>query len=458
MSNNLFGDDDSDHTQIYPMPGGKREDILRMLQEEQKRQPVMPQETNYNTASSYATQAPSPQTASAQRALQTESNSLTDAATGLLVLIAHISNTLDARDTNQLKQQISEEIQHFSRQTKRLGIDNLTSSEATYILCTALDEAVLNTPWGRQSNWSKNTLLSIHFQDVRGGQIFFEKLRTLGEDPVRNLQVLKLMYYCLALGFQGRYRHENDAAGKLNGVRRWLGERLRSHANLDNTPDLSPHWRGITGLGFSLRDSIPAWLIGAVTAALLVGIYTIFFFTLSTPASDLISRMQGLGFKTAVATEKPAVPYQVPTSTPKLSVVLKDESKLIINDTDANHAEIRIQGETLFESGGVEVKESFNEALLRLATELNVRSGQIKVTGHTDNVVPTGRLKLKYADNKLLSLARAENVAAIIKQKLDDKTRVTIEGKGDATPLSPDSNNTKEGRAQNRRVTIDLLN
>ena len=450
MSNNIFGDDDSDHTQIYPMPGGKREDIRRMLQDEQQNQPYSSpvRETTY-------TPPPMPQTPVGKQAPD-EGSTLADAATSLLVLVAHISNTLEARDTNQLKQQISDEIQHFTRQAKRLGIDDLTVREASYILCTALDEAVLNTPWGRQSTWSKNTLLSTHFQDVRGGQIFFEKLRTLGEDPIRNLQVLKLMYYCLALGFQGRYRHENDAAGKLNGVRHWLGERLRSHVKLDNTQDLSPHWRGITGLGFSLRDSIPAWLIGAVTAALLVGIFTAFLFALSTPASNLISRMQALGLNVAaaVAAENPVVPFQVPSALPKLSVALKDESKLIVDDTNPNHAKIRIQGEILFKSGEAEVRGSFHDALLRLAGELNIRQGQIIVTGHTDQVPP--RKGLKYPDNMTLSQARAENVATIIKQKLDDPSRISTQGKADSEPIATDK--TPEGRAQNRRVTVDLLN
>ncbi len=72
---------------------------------------------------------------------------------------------------------------------------------------------------------------------------------------------------------------------------------------------------------------------------------------------------------------------------------------------------------------------------------------QLQITGHTDNVGTDNF-------NKTLSLQRAEAVAAfLIRQSIAPK-RLSTAGKGETEPL--ESNETEEGRAQNRRVAFKL--
>jgi len=73
----------------------------------------------------------------------------------------------------------------------------------------------------------------------------------------------------------------------------------------------------------------------------------------------------------------------------------------------------------------------------------------VKVEGDADSdQVST----LSFPDNIALSRARADTVAAIIRSKLADPTRVTTEGLGDSQPIA--SNDTAAGKAQNRRVEV----
>jgi OOP family OmpA-OmpF porin len=72
----------------------------------------------------------------------------------------------------------------------------------------------------------------------------------------------------------------------------------------------------------------------------------------------------------------------------------------------------------------------------------------IIAVGHTDSVGTDGY-------NQKLSVARAEAVKAYLLSKGIEKNRVYTEGKGEANPLA--DNKTKEGRAQNRRVDIELV-
>ena len=455
MSNddNIFDNVSSDKTQIFPMPGGNREDAQRQISEEQSQQPAFaPFEAS--PASPTSTQAPQ-QSAHTSFHNRSDSRNLVGAATNLLLLIAHVSNTLDARDTMVLKHQVSEEINHFEVQCKRLGIEKSSREDAKYILCTAVDEAVLNTPWGARSDWSLNTLLSSYFMDVQGGQVFFEKMRSLADDPDRHHQVLLLMYYCLALGYQGRYRHETDSTGKLIKIRQWLGEKIRQYSNVNDDSDLSPHWIGIHGLGFSLKDFFPAWLIGAIATTLLATIFAVLLYLLNDGSSASVTALQKIQLVgKSIALEEIKPEDVLPPPEPEAPKLARSDGFEFIEDS-ASRTTIRIQGQYLFATGKSAVKDALKPSLEKLAKELNARSGQIRVVGHTDNVpLKSRRLKNRYGSNQGLSEARAKSVASIIRDLLDDKDRVSTEGKGATAPIS--SNKSRDGRAKNRRVEIDI--
>lgn len=72
----------------------------------------------------------------------------------------------------------------------------------------------------------------------------------------------------------------------------------------------------------------------------------------------------------------------------------------------------------------------------------------IIATGHTDSVGTD-----EY--NQKLSVRRAEAVKAYIISRGIDAKRVFSEGKGEKQPVA--DNKTKEGRAQNRRVVIEVV-
>ena len=72
----------------------------------------------------------------------------------------------------------------------------------------------------------------------------------------------------------------------------------------------------------------------------------------------------------------------------------------------------------------------------------------IIAVGHTDSVGAD-------AYNQKLSVRRAEAVKAYLVSKGIETNRVYTEGKGEAQPVA--DNKTKEGRAKNRRVEIEVV-
>jgi OOP family OmpA-OmpF porin len=72
----------------------------------------------------------------------------------------------------------------------------------------------------------------------------------------------------------------------------------------------------------------------------------------------------------------------------------------------------------------------------------------IIAVGHTDSEGTD-------AYNQKLSVRRAESVKAYLVSKGIEKNRIYTEGKGEKQPVA--DNKTKEGRAKNRRVEIEVV-
>ncbi len=110
---------------------------------------------------------------------------------------------------------------------------------------------------------------------------------------------------------------------------------------------------------------------------------------------------------------------------------------------------VSFAAEALFDFDKSVVKADGAAALDDLLAKLAGMDTEVMVTvGHTDSVGSD-------AYNQRLSLRRAEAVKAYIVSKGIDATRVYTEGKGESQPIA--DNNSAEGRAKNRRVTVEVV-
>jgi chemotaxis protein MotB len=113
---------------------------------------------------------------------------------------------------------------------------------------------------------------------------------------------------------------------------------------------------------------------------------------------------------------------------------------------------IAMSDKLLFQSGSAQVDKRGKEALGVLAGALEKDPDiKIMVEGHTDNVpVRSGGA---FKDNWDLSVMRATSVVRILSSDFGmDPHQLTAAGKGETVPKA--SNETKEGRALNRRTEI----
>lgn len=139
-----------------------------------------------------------------------------------------------------------------------------------------------------------------------------------------------------------------------------------------------------------------------------------------------------------------------------LKAQLKDgiEDQDIEVKVDKTVVMINLSDKMLFQSGSSDLTSRANEVLGKIATIIEERPDlEVMVEGYTDNV-PINTACTK--DNWDLSVKRATAVVRILQKNYNiDPNRLIAAGRGEYNTLA--SNDTKEGRATNRRTRIIIL-
>jgi chemotaxis protein MotB len=121
-----------------------------------------------------------------------------------------------------------------------------------------------------------------------------------------------------------------------------------------------------------------------------------------------------------------------------------------------NGIRVTLSDELLYRSGSVELHPNGKAALNKVSSQLaNMASqgNQVDVVGNTDNVPIGAGLAERYPSNWELGGARASVVVRYLQEQGVDPTKMEAISNGQYHPVA--SNDSAEGRAQNRRT--DLL-
>src|SRR6266542_3814614 len=199
-------------------------------------------------------------------------NPLVRAASPLLLLGGQLRGSTSPMDIDGLRRHALDEIRRFEELARAGGVSNETVIAARYALCAHLDEAVLSTPWGSQSEWAQHPLLVTLHREAWGGEKVFEMLDRISADPERYLDLMELQYLCLALGFGGKYQVLDRGHERLAAIQQDLYRKIRAHRSAA-PPELSLRWRGLEDRRNPLIRYVPWWVVGAATLAVLVVAY-----------------------------------------------------------------------------------------------------------------------------------------------------------------------------------------
>lgn len=427
---------DPDRTMLMPAPGGRR------------------------TTPAASPGSPGPAAAAPQRAVPSGPatlhgeglNPLVRAANPLLDLVTPLRTMASHPDVESLRMQLVQAIKGFEAQAKAAQVQHDQIAAARYALCTLLDETISSTPWGGGGVWASRSLLVAFHNEAFGGEKFFLILQKLSQDPKANLPALELMYLCLALGLEGRYRVIDNGRAQLETLRERLqGLIAQQHAPAE--PELSVHWQGASGKGEPLWRMVPVWILAASAAGLLVILQMFFGYRLGNASDPVFSRL--LSIKTAQA------PLLLPSPPPhqpepaRIAGFLAPEVKqgLVMVVETADRSVVTLIGDGVFGSGSGDVSSAYLPLLARIGEALRSVPGKVIVVGHTDNTRPG--LSAHFPSNYELSKARATAVRDLLAERAGPEARYSVEGRGDTAPLV--NNDSPANRARNRRVEITVL-
>ncbi|KAB7622617.1 type VI secretion system protein TssL, long form [Alkalilimnicola sp. S0819] len=379
---------------------------------------------------------------------------LLEEAAELLQIAADLAQTRAEPALDALHADLLGRLRGFRRRAEATAEAPWVAERAAYLLGAFLDETVLNTPWGERSDWSRRSLLRLCHGETWGGERVFDDIARAREASAQGRAYLQLAYRCLALGFQGKYRVRERGRAELDALRDALYRELRGAAPADGKAAEQPtaaagaHARR---LGFKAVLTLSALILGLIVATT----YGFLRMDLGRESGRLQARLAALVPPPAKA-ELPDGSASAPTQPPGLALLRRQLAPEIARGVLAveplgEGVAVVLRAPELFGSASAELAPAYYPVLDKLGHALAAVPGQVVVAGHTDNQAIRST---RYPSNWHLSLARAAAVANYLGREAQLAGRLLPEGRADTQPVA--DNQSREGRARNRRVTLEL--
>lgn len=454
-----------DRTVIRPVPGGVRPPPSVT----QRRVPASPFDARPVQPAPAAAPGPSAAAVPVEgvEIVSFGPNPLVTAAAPLLQLLGRLRTTYRPPNVEDLRARTWREVQLFQSAIRNSDAYRENYFVPCYVLCASIDDVAQNTDWGGNGVWAARPLVTAlgvmrGYEGVSSGVAFYQLLESVKQSVGTQLDLLELMYLCLSLGFQGRYRSDGnrrgqgEQGGRLEAIREDVYAVIKRQRQAYD-PALSPHWQGADAPYKPARAVVPNWVMGVGALALIGALFVWFSAGLNAASDNAFGQMLGapLSHMPAIQRIAPVHPLARPPAPQPdpLYVFLKPEIDQGLVTVLGDHAMpiVRIRNAGLFASGSAVVAPAYVHLLERIGEALKREQGPVDVVGYTDNQpIHT----VQFPSNYQLSKSRAEAARAIIVRVLGDPARVTAEGRADADPIA--SNATPAGREENRRIEVTL--
>ena len=285
---------------ILIQPGKRSEDIDSTIMIQPGARPTPPPSPAADATTPGFAQPPLPMShAIASNGL----NPLVSSASVILTVGHRLRALLEHDNVQGLQRQLIDEIKTFESQARSRQAPAEQIVSARYLLCTMLDEIVLNTPWGASSPWSAHSLLSQFHNETSGGEKCFVILQRMLEAPTQHLDVLELFYVVLSLGFEGKYKLDRRGRENLEHIRTTLYQSVSNYRG-EFEPDLSAHWASQAVQKRSLLQYIPLWVIASCVLLLLTLTFSGFRLWLYQATEPTAQHLQGLMSETPISTDR----------------------------------------------------------------------------------------------------------------------------------------------------------
>ena len=374
-------------------------------------------------------------------------NPLVKLANRLLLAVPQLRSTRHVADPVELRNSLAQSIRDFAGQAAAAGIAPERVMAARYVLCTVLDEAASDTPWGGSGEWAGNSLLTMFHNEAWGGEKVFQLMARLAEKPEANRDLLELIYCALALGFEGRYRVVDNGQAQLAAVRDKLAQIVKLQRG-DFAPALAQNWAGLAAPPRASFSALPLAATAALAGLVLMLVHWSMARSLSDLSDPVYAKIQQLRLAPPVA------PVTQPAAQPRLAQFLQADVKagLVAVRDEVDRSVVTIRGDGLFAPASAQLMPEREALMGRIADALALAGGSVLVTGHTDS---SPMRSARFPSNWHLSHERAKTVSRLLVAHQVPAERIRAEGRADSEPVGRGDN--PGDRALNRRVEVTLL-
>jgi len=221
-------------------------------------------------------------------------NPILDIASPLLGLVVRLEGTERYEHVEQLFAYVKNQIHVMVEEVRQLEhCDEGDRVVFSYCLCCVVDEAVMATPWGRDSPWKAQSLLSAIHEETWGGEKFFSVLERLLEAPEGRYDLFVFLFWCLALGYRGKYANQTHGDDELEV---WLN---RVHDRIVELRGPQPELQRLTDplnnvapRHYRMNRQWPWWTPWVVMGVVCTGVYVYLTARLNRITQQVLDSLQ----------------------------------------------------------------------------------------------------------------------------------------------------------------------
>jgi type VI secretion system protein ImpK len=366
-------------------------------------------------------------------------NPLREIFTDLIAFVIFFKSSCDKQppDQNELREKILALAIAQEERVKAAGISADSFREARFAVFSWVDEMILTSTWPHRTRWQH--LMLSYYKTFNAGEEFFARLQNL---PPHANDVREIYYLCLSLGFLGQYAFAdgpsevkklkqalyNQLSGKQGDIRRNYGllfpEAYQKAVTAARAPDRAKFF----------------WYVVALSTP--VVLFIVYFALLRYQADQLIAKIA------RVEQAPPAAAAIKKSWATSLVEELRGKGVRATEEPDG----VRITLATLlFTSGSaqlsIQAQPQINDIVVTV--KRYAPDNIIRVEGHASREREADEPR-----NRKLSEERAHTVAEMFTRSGFRSDRIFAQGLGSTKPLA--TNDTEQGRSQNRRVEITV--
>jgi type VI secretion system protein ImpK len=366
-------------------------------------------------------------------------NPLREIFTDLIAFVIFFKSSCDKPppDQNELREKILALATAQEERVKAAGISADNFREARFAVFSWVDEMILTSTWPHRTRWQH--LMLSYYKTFNAGEEFFARLQNL---PPHANDVREIYYLCLSLGFLGQYAFGDGPAevkklkqalykqlsGKQGDIRRNYGllfpEAYQKPVTAARAPDRAKFF----------------WYIVALSTP--VVLFIAYFALLRYQADQLIAK---------IARVEQAPPAPAAIKKPWASSLVEELRRKGVRAVEQPDG-VRITLDTLlFTAGNAQLNAQARVQIDDIVTTVKRYAPDkgVRIEGHASREREADEPR-----NRKLSEDRARTVAEAFTRSGFRSAQISAQGLGSTKPLA--TNDTEQGRSQNRRVEITV--